>query len=172
MNNIETSIDNQEKIVLEGSSASQVKFPHLDNYKSRIGYSSADSLIFINNVLNKSISEFKCKDNWLDITVPIMSNCDKDYESLDNLINGSIIQLLISESGPVIFREFKNVSVCRQEFCHNINCIILENTYKCSTSDPTPFVTLSESKFIEKFGKLIKRTDNGEYVDIKQKELL
>lgn len=141
------------------------------NCRQKTGYTGCDSLFFINNRLNESIDAFSFHSNvGLKITVPIMSGCDEDYKSLTDISNGVITQLLINEYDQVVVRYFDGVSYLKEAFDHDIDNITLRNSYILTCGNPTPFVTLSDAQFIEKFDKLIKKIGPGEYVGRLQKE--
>ena len=160
------SIVKDGRIDLEGfelKSSTNLGYERKPNYTCKTGYTGCDILILINNQLNESIRSLQYCQGSLILTVPITSDCDKDYEMLRELKEGTVTELFINEYGHVVVRDFLTVSYESENCNHSIDDVRVENTYRFICDNTTSFKTLSDAQFIERFDKVIKKVDTGVY---------
>ena len=147
----------------ELKSSTNLGYERKPNYTCKTGYTGCDILILVNNQLNESIRSLQYCQGSLILTVPITSDCDKDYEMLRELKEGTVTELFINEYGHVVVRDFVNVSYESENCNHSIDDVRVENTYRFICDNTTSFKTLSDAQFIERFDKVIKKVDTGVY---------
>lgn len=140
------------------------------NYRHRLSFCGSDVLTIINDkilldIVDKVSFKYMENDLTINISTPIFSDSDDQYELLRSRTPFTLTQLYLNEYGKHVVRKFNDLSYAGENGVESVNSILISNEFILkSIKKPTNFKTLSDAELIEQYGNVIKKVGTGQYV--------